>query len=79
MKHLMIFLINIYQRIPGNFHNSCRFYPTCSEYSKHAYMKYGFFKGTKLTIKRILKCNPFGKIGYDPLECDCGRKNEKEN
>ena len=42
-------------------------------------MKYGFFKGTKLTIKRILKCNPFGKIGYDPLECDCGRKNEKEN
>lgn len=78
MKHLMIFLINIYQKIPGNFHNSCRFYPTCSEYSKQAYTEYGFFKGTYLTIKRILKCNPFGSSGYDPLKCDCdGRKNEK--
>lgn len=70
MKNIMIFLINIYQKIPGDFHNSCRFYPSCSNYSKEAYQKYGFFKGTKLTIKRLLKCHPFGKHGYDPVPED---------
>ena len=63
----MIFLIKIYQSIPFSSHSACRFYPTCSEYSKQAYEKYGFFKGTKLTIKRLLKCNPLGKHGYDPV------------
>ena len=67
MKHLMIYLINIYQSIPCNLHNSCRFYPTCSEYSKQAYIKFGFFKGTYLTIKILLKCVPFGSYGYDPV------------
>lgn len=67
MKHLMIFLINIYQNIPGEFHKSCRHYPTCSEYSKEAYQKFGFFYGSYLTIKRILSCNPWGSIGYDPV------------
>ena len=70
MKHIMIFLINIYQSIPGDFHNACRFTPTCSEYSKQAYEKYGFFIGTKLTIKRIIRCNPLGKFGYDPRPTD---------
>ena len=46
----------------------CKFYPTCSEYSIQAFEKYSFFKGFFLSIKRILKCNPFNKGGYDPLK-----------
>lgn len=60
--------INTYQKIPGPWHNSCRFTPTCSEYAKQALSKYGFLKGWSLAIKRILRCNPFGKSGYDPLK-----------
>lgn len=45
----------------------CRFYPTCSEYSYQAYAKYGIFKGTYLSVRRILKCHPFHEGGYDPL------------
>ena len=46
----------------------CRFTPTCSEYAKQAISKYGVLKGLFLSIKRILKCHPFGKYGYDPLK-----------
>ena len=46
----------------------CKFYPTCSEYAVQAYKKYGFFKATIYTIKRITRCNPFSKGGYDPLK-----------
>lgn len=63
----MIYLIKLYQKIPGKFHDSCRFVPTCSNYAIEAYQKYGFFIGTYLTIKRILKCNPWGGYGYDPV------------
>lgn len=50
--------------LPGK----CRFTPTCSEYFIQAVEKYGPFKGSWLGIKRILRCNPFHKGGYDPLE-----------
>ncbi len=63
----MICLIEFYQKIPGKFHDSCRFTPTCSHYAIEAYQKYGFFIGTYLTIKRILRCNPWGGSGYDPV------------
>lgn len=46
----------------------CKFYPTCSEYTKQAIDKYGIIKGIFLGIKRIVKCNPFSKGGYDPLK-----------
>ena len=45
----------------------CKFYPTCSEYTKQAIEKYGVIKGIYLGIKRILRCNPFSKGGYDPV------------
>ena len=48
---------------------NCRFYPTCSSYSKEAYQKYSFVKATKLTFKRVLSCRPFGREGYDPVDC----------
>ncbi|MFQ6618895.1 MAG: membrane protein insertion efficiency factor YidD [Fidelibacterota bacterium] len=47
---------------------SCRFAPTCSEYSTEALKKYGLLKGGLLTIKRIAKCHPFHPGGYDPLK-----------
>ena len=46
---------------------SCRYTPTCSQYMVEAVMKYGIFKGTWLGIKRILRCNPWGGSGYDPV------------
>lgn len=67
MKRLMITLINLYQSLPLSSHKACKYVPTCSEYSKEAYTKYGFFKGSYLTIKRILRCVPWKKGGYDPV------------
>jgi hypothetical protein len=46
----------------------CKYEPTCSEYTKQAIEKYGAVKGVFLGIKRILRCNPFSKGGYDPLK-----------
>ncbi|HNW55460.1 MAG TPA: membrane protein insertion efficiency factor YidD [bacterium] len=48
-------------------HGYCRFKPTCSEYSIAAFKKYGFLKGSLLTIGRILRCNPWSRGGWDPL------------
>ncbi|MCB0505436.1 MAG: membrane protein insertion efficiency factor YidD [Cyclobacteriaceae bacterium] len=49
------------------FPASCRYTPTCSEYSKQAVMKHGLWKGGKLAIKRISSCHPWGGSGYDPV------------
>lgn len=68
MKKILIKLIKFYQKIPGEFHNSCKFTPTCSNYMIDALNEYGVIKGLYLGIKRILKCNPFNKkCGYDPV------------
>ncbi len=67
MKHILIKLIKFYQSMPGEFHKCCRHLPTCSNYSIEAINKYGSLKGTYLSIKRILKCNPWGTFGYDPV------------
>lgn len=45
----------------------CRFTPTCSEYALQAFRKHGPFKGLALTVWRILRCNPWGGSGYDPV------------
>lgn len=68
MSRFLIKLIKLYQRIPGKFHYNCKFYPTCSNYMIEAITKYGSLKGLYLGIKRIFKCNPFSKGGYDPLK-----------
>ena len=68
MKHLLIKLIRIYQRgISPLTPPSCRFIPTCSNYAVEALQKHGAIKGSLLTIWRILRCNPLGKGGYDPV------------
>ena len=46
----------------------CRFYPTCSQYAIDAISKHGAVKGTGMAIWRVLRCNPFGKSGYDPVK-----------
>ena len=69
MKNILIFLINLYQKFfSGKLGRQCRFYPTCSEYSKQAITKYGAIKGLFLSLKRISKCHPFNKGGHDPLK-----------
>ena len=67
MKKGIIKLIHIYQKIPGFCHSSCHFYPTCSNYMIEAINEYGTIKGVYLGIKRILRCHPFAKGGYDPV------------
>lgn len=69
MKMLLIGIIRFYQRaISPLLPNSCRFYPTCSEYAVQAVEKYGVLKGLYMGIKRVLKCHPFHPGGYDPVE-----------
>ena len=68
MKYIFIYLIKFYRKfISPLFPPCCRFTPTCSQYALEAYMKYGIFKGTYLTVRRLLRCNPFCKGGYDPV------------
>jgi uncharacterized protein len=63
-----ILLVKGYQYfISPFFPNSCRYIPSCSEYSLQAYKKHGFIKGTWLTINRLRKCHPWGGHGYDPV------------
>ena len=67
MKYLAIWVIKVYQKIPGPWHAACKHQPTCSNYAIGVLNEFGFLKGTWLTIKRILKCNPWNKGGYDPI------------
>lgn len=72
MKKILVKIIEWYQQNISLWleskHVKCKFYPTCSEYTKQAIEKYGALKGCFLGAKRILKCNPFSKGGYDPLK-----------
>ncbi|MCI8378067.1 MAG: membrane protein insertion efficiency factor YidD [Lachnospiraceae bacterium] len=69
MKKLMIFLINLYRKYvsPLKRRPTCIYTPTCSQYAIEALEKYGFLKGSFLAVKRILRCHPFAKGGYDPV------------
>ena len=73
MKYILIFLIKLYQKIPGPWHHFCKFRPTCSEYAIGCLEEFGFFKGTYLSIKRIIRCNPRSKGGYDPIPINGGK------
>lgn len=69
MKKLILSIINLYRKHISPMRAPCCIYsPTCSEYAIDAIGKYGAFKGGFLAIKRILRCNPFSKGGYDPVK-----------
>lgn len=68
LAKISIKIIKTYQKIPGPWHKMCRYTPTCSNYAIEAINKYGFIKGWKKSIKRILSCNPIGGSGYDPVD-----------
>jgi len=68
MKRFLVILIRFYQKFLSPLKGqTCRFYPTCSEYSVQALQKYGLTKGSWKAIKRILKCHPFHPGGHDPV------------
>ena len=61
-------MIDWYKReISPNLSPRCRYIPTCSEYARECYEKFGFAKASYLTAKRLMKCNPLFKGGYDPV------------
>ena len=63
-----VFLIRIYQRFISPFTPAtCRYTPTCSQYSLEALRTYGLLKGGWLSLKRIASCNPWGGSGHDPV------------
>ena len=69
LSKLLIYLVRFYQKYISPLKGpTCRFYPTCSQYSIESIRKYGALKGIYLTIRRLLKCHPFHSGGYDPLK-----------
>lgn len=69
MKKFVISILRFYKKfISPVLPDSCRFYPTCSEYAAAAVGKYGVLKGSIKSIYRIIRCNPFNKGGYDPVK-----------
>lgn len=77
MKKIVIKLIKLYQKIPGNFHYACKHIPTCSNYAIEAIERFGVLKGGIMSLKRILRCNPISKGGIDlvPTRSEKSEKN----
>ncbi|OQY33314.1 MAG: membrane protein insertion efficiency factor YidD [Spirochaetaceae bacterium 4572_59] len=68
INNFLILLIFFYKKIISPWlPRSCRFYPTCSSYALESLKKYGPWKGSYLSLKRILRCHPGNPGGYDPL------------
>lgn len=68
MSRIAIFLIHLYRHaISSHLGPRCRFVPSCSRYAEEALRKYGFFHGGRLTVRRLLRCHPWGGSGYDPV------------
>jgi putative membrane protein insertion efficiency factor len=68
MKRALIGLVRFYQKaISPHLPPSCRYQPSCSQYAITALTRFGALKGSWMAVKRILRCNPFSKGGYDPV------------
>lgn len=72
MKKILLFLLKLYKKYISPMFKAvgveCKYYPSCSEYMRQAIEKYGAFKGAAKGLKRLIRCNPFSKGGYDPLK-----------
>lgn len=75
-KKIMLKIIRFYQIAlsPYKGRGYCNFYPTCSQYAVEAIQRYGALKGGFMALKRILRCNPFSKGGYDPVPITLKKK-----
>ena len=68
MKFLLLALIRVYQyAISPLLGRRCRFFPSCSEYTTEAVIKYGALKGARLGLKRLSRCHPWNSGGFDPV------------
>ena len=67
IARLFVGLIRIYQRISRFTPRTCIYEPTCSEYAVQAISKYGVLKGGWMAVRRILRCHPWARGGYDPV------------
>ncbi len=68
MRRLAMMGIRFYQKALSPFlPSTCRFEPSCSQYGYEAFQTHGFVRGSYLTIRRIMRCNPFHAGGYDPV------------
>ncbi|HYG32880.1 MAG TPA: membrane protein insertion efficiency factor YidD [Methylophilaceae bacterium] len=68
MSRLLIRLIRLYQLLLSPyFGNQCRFTPTCSHYAQEAIAKYGSLRGSFYSLRRLLRCHPWCRGGYDPV------------
>lgn len=68
MRKAIVFLLRLYKKfISPMLPPSCRFKPTCSEYAMEAFEKFGVLKGFYLSIRRVMRCNPYHRGGWDPV------------
>ncbi len=75
MKQIALFMIRCYKVISSVLPARCRFQPSCSTYAYQAIEIYGFFKGSFLAFKRIIRCHPFCEGGIDPVPPKAENKN----
>ena len=69
LTHIIIKIIKCYQFLVSPLiGDTCRFFPTCSDYSIKSLKTFGFFKGSYLSLKRILSCHPWNNGGFDPVK-----------
>jgi hypothetical protein len=67
-KWILLLLVRIYQVFLSPFFGgACKFYPSCSRYGYEAIAKHGAWRGSVLAVKRLLRCRPFKKGGFDPV------------
>ena len=78
MTRLVIVLIRAYQKLLSPMlPSSCRFTPSCSSYAAEAYQQHGFWRGSQLSTKRLLRCGPWCRGGYDPVPEEYRSSNEQ--